>query len=187
MNADGPPPGWISQTGIVEPADTVAGYAARVQAVKGICRAKGCNRRVELDPKALCGIGLGLVNMGQVKRLWRCQRIDGCGLDFHEEPPLNPLRLGQFVGRTNVRVRLRCRAIGCKFYRMWRVEEIIAGLEKRRQGDGRTEVVGLGKTMTTACPLCKRVNWTAELLWVSTSSQSWKAKGERSFSEREIG
>jgi hypothetical protein len=122
--------------------------------------------------------------MSQVKRLWRCQRIDGCGLDFHDEPPLNPLRLGQFVGRPNVRARLRCRGNGCTFYRVWRVEEMIAGLEKRRQGDDRTEVLGLGTKMTTACPLCKRANWTAELLWVSTTSQGWKTLGERSFSER---
>jgi hypothetical protein len=124
--------------------------------------------------------------MRQVQGLWRCQRLDGCGLDFHNEPPLHPLRLDQFVGRPNVRVRLRCRGDRCKFFRVWRVEEMIAGLVKRRQGDDRTEIEALGKKMTAACPL-KRVNWTAEVLWVSTDTMGWKALGERSFEQRGAG
>jgi len=187
VSADGPPPGWVSHSGVVEPAETVAAYAARGQAVKGTCRSGGCNRRVELEPKALCGAGLALLNMRQVQGLWRCQRLDGCGLDFHNEPPLHPLRLDQFVGRPNVRLRLRCSGNGCKFFRVWRVEEMIAGLVKRRQGDDRTEVGKLGAMMTTACPLCKRTNWTAEVLWVSTDTMGWKALGERSFEQRAGG
>ena len=93
----------------------------------------------------------------------------------------NPLVLGQFVGRPNVRLRLKCRGDRCKFHRLWRVEEMIAGLEKRGQGGARTEVDGLGSKMTTACPMCKRVNWTAEILWVNTDTMGWKARGERSF------
>ena len=127
MNADGPPPGWVSHGGAIEPASRVADYAARGQVVKGVCRATGCNRRVALEPKALCGAGLGLVSMDQVKSLWRCHRIDGCALGFHNEPPLNPLRLDHFIGRPNVRLRLRCRGDRCKFFRVWRVEEMIAG------------------------------------------------------------
>ena len=185
MSKDGPPPGWVSSNGVVEPGESVVAYAERGQVVKGACSARGCNRRVELDPKSLCGAGLGLLNMGQVKRLWRCQRLDGCGLDFHNEPPDNPLRLNQFVGKPNVRVRLRCRGNGCKFHRVWRVEEIIAGLTKRRQGDERTEVAALGQMMTTACSLCKRSNWIAEILWVSVETQGWKALGERAFDRAE--
>jgi hypothetical protein len=149
--------------------------------VKGVCRARGCNRRVELDPKDLCGGGLALLNMRQVQTLWRCQRVEGCGLDFHKEKPLNPLVLGQFVGRPNVRVRLKCRGDRCKFHRLWRVEEMMEALEKRKQGGGRTEVDGLGAMMTTACPLCKKVNWAAEVLWINTDTMGWKARGERSF------
>ncbi|MDB5480482.1 MAG: hypothetical protein JWO83_1535 [Caulobacteraceae bacterium] len=119
--------------------------------------------------------------MRQVQALWRCQRVEGCGLDFHKEKPLNPLILGQFVGRPNVRVRVRCRGDRCKFHRLWRIEEMIAGLEKRGQGGARTEVDGLGAKMTTPCPMCKRVNWGAEILWVNTDTMGWKARGERSF------
>ena len=59
---NGPPPGWTARDGVVEPSEQVRGYALRHQTVKGVCRAKGCTRRVELDPKELCGAGLGLPN-----------------------------------------------------------------------------------------------------------------------------
>ena len=69
----------------------------------------------------------------------------------------------------------------CRFHRLWRVEQMIAGLEKRAQGDSRTEVDGLGAKMTTACAMCKRVSWTAEIVWINTDTMGWKARGERSF------
>ncbi len=171
--------------GVVAPSSTVAAYAHRVQTVKGFCRARGCSRRVELEPKALCERGLGQLDMRQVQNLWRCQRIDGCGLAFRDEPMLNPLLLGQFVGRPNVRLRLRCQADGCGFHRLWRVEEVIAGLDRRCQDGARTRVATLGQAMTSGCPMCKKVNWTAELLWINTASMGWKALGERSFEPRE--
>ena len=180
-----PPPGWVSENGVDQPSESVTAYAARFQTVKGVCRARGCTRRVELDPKSLCGDGLALLSMRQVEALWRCQRLDGCGLDFHKEKALKPLTLGQFIGRPNVRVRIRCRGNGCKFFRVWRIEEMIAGLEKRGQGSDRTDIDDLAAKMTTACPMCKRVNWTADLLWVNTETMGWKALGERSFEARE--
>jgi hypothetical protein len=181
MSTDGLPSGWTSRSGVLGPAESVEAYAARAQVVKGVCRAKGCFRKVELEPRTLCGQGLGRLPMDQVQRLYRCARLDGCGLDYHREPPLNPLRLEQFVGRPNVRVRLRCRGDRCRFFRVWRVEEMIAGLAGRGRGSGRTEIDELGAMMTSACPLCKRVNWTAEVLWVDTSTMGWRALGEGSF------
>lgn len=181
MPADAPPPGWVSHSGVLEPAPRVGDYAARGQVVKGVCRANGCFRRVELDPKELCGQGLGAITMDQVKRLYRCARLDGCSIDYHNEPPAARLRLDQFVGLPNVRVRLRCRRAGCKFFRVWRVEEMIAGLTKRQQGGSHTEIDALGPMMTSACPLCHRTNWGAEILWADTSTVGWRTMGERYF------
>ena len=156
MKLDELPPGWASLDGTVQPAETVAAYAARVQFVKGACRDKACNRRVTLDPKDLCGKGLGQLQIGQVKRLFRCGRIDGCRIDWHNEPAELPLRLDMFVGRPNVRVRVSCRGKGCTFFRVWKVEEIIAGLQKRKVGDGRTEVDKLAPLMTAPCTVAGR-------------------------------
>ena len=178
---DRPPKGWTVSNGAVSPGDRVADFAAREQGVKGVCRAKGCSRRVELDPTTLCAQGLGLLAMGAIERMWRCQRLEGCNLDFHETPAESPLRLSQFVGCPNVRLRLKCRERGCKFHRVWRVEEMIEGLEKRKQGGPSTQVAALGAMMTTPCPVCKKASWMAEVLWVDTSTMGWKVKGERSF------
>lgn len=104
---DGLPPGWTSSNGIVGPGERVADFAARGQPVKGVCRSQGCSRRVELEAAALCKGGLAALSMRQVQKLWMCQRLDGCGLDFHNEPPAIPLRLELFVGRPNIRLRLR--------------------------------------------------------------------------------
>lgn len=178
---DGLPPGWICSKGVVEPGERVADFAARAQPVKGVCRAWGCYRKVELEPQALCKVGLAALGMRQVQRLWMCQRLDGCGLEFHNEPAALPLRLEQFVGRPNVRLRLFCRGGGCKFFRVYTVEQMIAGLETRKQGGGRTEVAALGGLMTGGCPTCRKTNWAAEVLYVATDTMGWKQLGGRAF------
>ena len=184
---DGLPPGWTCADGIVAPGERVADFAARGQGVKGVCQSRGCFRKVELDPQALCKGGLAALGMQQLQRLWMCQRLDGCGLDFHNEPMALPLRLDLFVGKPNVRVRLRRRGGGCKFFRIYAVEQMIAGLERRKQGSGRTEVAALGGLMTGGCPACRKTNWGAEVLYVSTETVGWKAVGGRSFAEGPAG
>ena len=180
------PSGWAATGGILQPSDLVSGYAARVQGVKGTCRNTGCRRSVELDPKELSDLGYGRIPMRKLQQLWRCQRLEGCGLSFHNEPAQNPLRLSQLVGRPNVRVRLRCQGNGCKFFRVWRVEEMIAGLEKRGQGDERTDCDTLGAKMTSGCPLCKKVNWKSDIVWVNTDTAGWRALGEKTFEGRDM-
>jgi len=186
-HANGPPPGWVASGGVLTPSEDVAGYAARGQVVQGVCRGDGCTRRVKLEPRALCVAGLDRLTMSQVQKLWSCNRVDGCRLEFHKEPPLAPLTLGMFVGKPNVRVRVRCRRERCTFFRIWTVEEMIAGLAKRGHDGRRTEVERLGSMMTAPCTVCKRVNWAAEILWVNTDTMGWRALGERSFEPRAPG
>jgi hypothetical protein len=151
--------------------------------MKGQCRSDGCYRKVELDPKELAKRGFGALSMRRVQGFCRCQRLEGCGLEFHDGPADNPLRLMHFVGRPNIRVRVRCRGNGCKFFRMYKVEQMIAGLQKRRQGDERTEVAALGAMMTSPCSICKRSNWQAEVLYVNTDTMGWRANGEKTFDD----
>lgn len=184
--SDRPPAGWVALGGVIEPGESVAAYAARRQTVRATCRSDGCNRNITIDPVEQAKRGFGAVSMRRLRGLWTCHRLDGCTLGFFEDKPEIPLCLYAFVGRAHVRVRLRCQAAGCKFYRVWTVEEIVAGLEKRGVGGERTEVDGLGKLMTTACAVCKRVNWAADVLWVDTDTMGWKALGERCFEAAEI-
>ena len=73
----------------------------------------------------------------------------------------------------------------------------LPGLLDRRHGQraeaGVAECLGLefdpadalGAMMTTPCPLCNKASWTAEVLWMDTSTMGWKATGERSFDRLE--
>jgi hypothetical protein len=184
---EGLPKGWTVRGGVVSPGDRVAEYAAREQSVQGVCRGRGCSRRLDLEPKALSAIGLGLLSMTAVKKMWQCQRPDGCRLDYRDTASESPLRLGQFAGRPNVRLRLRCVNPGCRFCRLCRIEDMIAGLRKRGQGGEATEVDKIGAMMSAPCPTCKRAGWTAEVLWVDTASMGWKANGETAFEHLETG
>jgi hypothetical protein len=187
VTVEGLPKGWTVRGGVVAPGERVADYAAREQWAQGVCRGRGCSRRLDLEPKALVAIGLGLLSMSVVKRMWQCQRPDGCRLDYQDSTPEAPLRLSQFMGRPNVRLRLRCRGQGCRFFRLWRVEEMIAGLKRRGQGGAGVQVDKLGAMMTSPCPLCKTVDWTAEVLWVDTATMGWKVNGEASFDRLQSG
>jgi hypothetical protein len=63
---------------------------------------------------------------------------------------------------------------------------MVAGLTKRKVGGDATEVDELGRLMTSPCPLCKRSNWTAQILWVDTSTVGWQQLRERCFSPEAI-
>jgi hypothetical protein len=181
MGTDRPLSGWISLSGVLSPGQTVAAYAARGQRVKGACRATGCSRRVDIDPRTLAGEGYTKVHMTRLRDLWRCHRLDGCQLSFYDDRPDFPLRLGHLVGKPHVRLRARCRRDGCKYFRVWLVEQIITGLAARNVGDERTEVAAVGGLMKTPCPMCKRVNWAADVLWANTESVGWRVDPEGTF------
>jgi hypothetical protein len=170
MSSVNPPAGWVSLGGVLEPGSRVAGYAARGQRVKGTCRAKGCNRRVDLDPKLLCGAGYAAVNMRRLRDLWRCHQLDGCELTFYDDVPDHPLRLGHLEGLSHVRLRIRCRADKCRYFRAWRAEEVAKALTDRGAGDERTEIAQLGSLMKAQCPLCGRTSWAVDVLWANTES-----------------
>jgi hypothetical protein len=181
MSSDHPPAGWVSLGGVLEPGSRVADYAARCQRVKGTCRAHGCHRRIDLDPKALCATGYGAVNMRRIRDLWRCHQLDGCELTFYDDTPDNPLRLGHLEGLLHVRVRVRCRADKCRYLRAWRAEEMVKALTERGAGDERTEIVQLAGLMKSPCPLCARCNWTVDVLWANTDSVGWRQGGGKVF------
>lgn len=185
---NGPPPGWTTSNGVLEPASQVAGYAARSQVFRGRCETKECNRKVRIEPKDLCGKGQGLLTMKHVEQLNRCHRLDGCSLNFYADPGAPELRLEWLTGRANVRVRLKCRGNGCTFVRVWVVEKMIDGLKKSGKGHGGTDVHELGKLMTQPCQVCKKVNWTADILWANTDTLGWCHGGEdKYFAGLEVG
>lgn len=184
MTSDGPPAGWNAIDGALRPGVRVADYAARDQPTFGSCTSYGCKRSVKLDPKDMCGEGMGRLSMAAVQNLHRCNRMTGCGLSFRDGDMADEPCLSQFEGRPFVRVRLKCEADRCKFYRVWRVEEMIAGLIKRGKGNGFTRIGQLARLMTEPCPVCKKVRWGSDILWANTTTAGWRAAGEKLFDER---
>ena len=175
------PPGWGVFDGVLVPDVRVAAHAARGQSVKGICNHGGCRRSLTLDPEKLCRQGLGQLAMRDVQQLARCQLIGGCSMDFHAQPAERPLRLEQLVGKPNVKVRLRCRGDGCRFFRVHLVEAIIEGLVWRRQGNGLLEVEALAGKLTSACPRCGKVNWAVEIVWSGRDPAGYKTDRDRTL------
>ncbi len=180
---DDPPAGWTASDNVLRPGSRVCDFAARGQTLIGVCSAQDCRRRTTLAPDALLRIGAPGLDMARVKRLWACQRLDGCSMSWHNEPPTNPLRLGHCRGKPYVRLKVRCRGNGCRYYRVYRAEEMIEGLRKRGVGDADAEIFTLGARMTSGCPLCKKANWTVDVLWLNTDTTGWKQIGERWFDE----
>ena len=178
-------PGWVSFCGVLERDQRVVGYRARRVSIKGLCNgSKGCRRTVHLEPTELCQAGLGELAMKQVQDLWKCSRVDGCRIDWHVVGEERLVRLSDLLGRPNVRIRIRCKSDNCPYVRTWKVEEFIAGLEKRQQGSDHTSTDQLTQKMTRACPRCKRVQWAVEVLWANTDTMNWKMQGERSLDRR---
>lgn len=179
-----PPAGWVSLGGVLTPGGSVANYAARGQNARGSCtghRSGDCRRSVTIDAKALCAEGLGRLSMERIQRTYRCQRLDGCMLAFHDLEPDLQLTLGMLTGRGYVRVRLTCR--GCKLRRLFTAEEVIARLQAARKGDSGTRLAVLGGQISGACPnkACGKSNWEADVLWASVDSAGWKRIGESIF------
>ncbi len=173
--------GWVSLSGILQPGGSVADYAIRLQRVLGSCHDEFCRRRVTIDCTELRRKGLGQVMMYQVKKLAVCNHIDGCTLQFHDEKPDNPLTLRHLLGRSNVRLRVACQGKDCKHFRIWRVEEMIAGLKEHDRGGDYTDVTALGGLLKAPCPTCKGERWRVEILMADRDSATWRTQGERYF------
>ena len=182
-----PPPGYVAFCGTIQPGSQVRDYAARGQVIKGYCRMKRCNRRVELDPQTLCNEGMALLDMSKLKPLWACSRVDGCALTWENEPPRVKLVLQQFIGVKEARIRLTCRTHQCEHARVFRAEAIIKGLLERKTGNDLTQVSELPSKTTAVCRRCGKADWAVDVLWADTATVGWRQDGEKIFKRYEVG
>ena len=158
-----PPAGWQIASGILQADRTVRGYFTRHQAVSGRCHARDCRRTCHIDVDRLQADGLGALRMDQVKSLFRCARLDGCALVFHDDLKAESLKLSVLCGRPAVAIHLRCR--GCKELLKIAPEHMIARLQAEGKGGGDTEVRDLVGLLTGACKACGKVAWDVQVAW----------------------
>lgn len=168
------PPGWTAISGILEPGQSLLDYAARNAEVTGLCRQRDCKRRAAIDFVFWVEKGFGRLTLPDLQRMLRCNRPDGCALDFMGGHPKLDLALSQISGKSNVRVRFKCRGQGCKFSRVAVVEKVIAGLLADKRGDGSTLVCDLPKLLKGACGTCGKVNWQVDVIWANTETAGWR-------------
>lgn len=175
-------PGYVQFCGSIQPGETITDHALRGQVLKAICRADGCFRRLTLDPDHLRRCGLGAISARKIQALFSCHRIDrSCGLNWLLERPARPLTLAPFLGQVHVRVRLACSTHQCASRKVFKVEEIVAGLRAKGQGDERAAVDAIGPLMTTPCATCGKVAWGASLVYADVNSLGWHQRGEGVF------
>jgi len=167
-----PPPGWVIAHGVLEPDATVAGYAARGQDVRGVCRTRDCRRSCHIDYEAMIRQGLGGLSMSLVKRLLRCQRLDTCGLDVIEDPRARGLTLKALASRPQVSLRFRCEACGL-------VQAVtpadstrrLTAVERDGPGTFSSELAALADK---PCKTCGKMRWRVDIVWPDPQSYGYR-------------
>jgi hypothetical protein len=171
----GPPPGWTVLDGVLAPQQSIGGFAARHQTVRAICRQKDCRRNCAIDFERWVEKGYERVSFRELQRMLRCNRPDGCALEFEGEVSPLTLQLNQISGQANVRIRFACTAGQCNHVRTATPEAVIARLLAEKRGDPSTPVCDLRGLLKGPCPTCGKSNWKVDVLWANTASNGWRA------------
>ncbi|MBV8684984.1 MAG: hypothetical protein JO111_19085 [Caulobacteraceae bacterium] len=160
--ADDPPAGWIVCEGLLQPDPTVAGYRARLQAVRGTCGQRDCRRRCEVDLDRLVARGLGALPVSAVQRLLKCNNLAGCGLEFPEDRRCG-LPLRALFGRSHVRIRVKC--AGCGFFRAATPEALWRRVAAGEASDEGLLVSDVPGRIKGPCRQCGKKVWRVDILW----------------------
>ena len=159
-----PPPGWvIAHGGELSPDLTVAGYFARRREVRGVCRQRDCRRSCDIDVARLTQQGLGALRVHELKPLFKCGRLGGCALEFHEKYG-QELALSVLARLDAVYLRIACAK--CRKPRLARPREVIARLVAEGTGGPDTQLEALAGAIRGACPSCQTKGWEVTAFWL---------------------
>lgn len=178
-----PPSGWTIASGRLEEVGTIKGYAARRCEVKGRCQRQDCRRSCHFDYERLLHAGMGDLPARKVMDMFKCARIDGCSLEFREEPE-QVITLRQLSGRDYVGVEIRC--AGCSAKRLTTVEGLIYRLKANGLGDESTSVKAAPGLIRGACRACGLRQWAIAFLWCDPKARPlpfWRQELQRKIDE----
>lgn len=161
-NGQFPPKGWTVGPGYIAEVPTVLGYFQRRCNIVGRCQTQECRRTSRFEYDRLLKQGLADVSAAQVMRTLRCNKLDGCSIEFREEPGL-AITLGQLAGMANVGALVRC--MGCGDKRMTTVSAFLRQLSAHGKADATTSIKDIGKLITGPCPKCRQTNWDVMFPW----------------------
>ena len=160
--------------GRLEEVATVAGYAARRCGIFGRCQRQDCRRTCQFDFERLLKGGMADLQARQVMQTFRCARLDGCGLEFREEPA-RVVTLAELAGRDYVGVEIRCVLCGAKY--LTTIEGLIARLVRAGQGGPQTSIKNVGALIRGPCGACKTARWEVSFPWYDPTGHKipiWK-------------
>lgn len=157
-----PPRGWLVVAGTLSLDQSIAGYFARDHDVRGRCFTRDCRRHCHVDHARLVAAGLGALTIDQVKRSLACGRLDGCSMEWQDNPKRSSLPLIVLRGRLAVRIRIKCRMCGT----MSQVtpEAMIARLQAEQKGSDKTLVSELAGLLSKPCA-CGKTAWAVDVAW----------------------
>lgn len=161
--ANMPPRGWHIENNTLVRDDSLAGYQARGQQVRGSCYQRGCKRSCWIDIDFLVSRRMGALAMAECKRLLKCQVMGGCWLDFREDPEEVgvPLRVLAAAGG-QVRIEFKCAA--CGYAKAVTPAAMIARLKADTRGGADTLHTALAAKLTKACR-CGKTVWRLRVEW----------------------
>lgn len=167
-----PPAGWlIAHGGEFSPDLTVAGYFARRREVRGLCRQRDCRRSCDIDCERLTHQGLGALRVHELKPLFKCGRLGGCALEFHEQYGIE-LSLSMLAKLEPVYLRITCAK--CRKPRLARPAAVIARLIAEGTGGHDTPLEKLAGLIRGPCPACETKRWEVAAFWLDKNRlPSW--------------
>lgn len=167
---DTPPRGWRIENRSLVRDDSLAGYQARGQEVRGSCHQRGCKRSCWIDIDFLVSRNMGAMAMAEFKRLLKCQVLGGCWLDFREEPAEVGLSLRTLAAAgLGVRIAFKCEA--CGYAMAVTPAAMIVRLKAAKLGDADTLHTALAAKLTKPCKGCGKVRWTLQVEWREPRTQ----------------
>ena len=139
----------------------------------GRCYRRDCRRSCHLDYQQLIRDGLGAIPVHRLAQTYKCNRIEGCMLEFQERPD-RVVILSELTGRDYVGAEIRCGI--CRATYITSVEGLILRLTQANQGGAETPIKNVGKLIRGPCGKCKVARWDVQFLWYDPASKVplWK-------------
>lgn len=167
-----PPRGWVAPYGVLLVDSSIGGYLAGCREVSGRCSKQDCRRTCHLNLELLATQGLARIAVSTIARTFKCQRLDGCGLEFTDRSD-HGLPLADLARHPWSEIRFTCEA--CKHAHAARPEAVLAKLkaEARAAALPATAPNTLEKLLAATpkpCGKCGAVRWRIEVLWPDTTS-----------------
>lgn len=179
-----PPTGWKIIAGTLALDQTISGYLARDHDVRGRCYQRDCRRNCHIDHARIVEHGLGALKIDQVKTAMRCARLEGCGIEWLENPNRATLPLMVLRGRVAVKVRIVCR--GCATVSLVSPETMIARLKAEGLGDDSTTIAAIPGLLKKVCA-CGKTAWEVNVAWPDPNSYGGRSTIEREMRKLNIG